>query len=131
VEELSDWTPEHNGRTGIVPGLDLLRTIGPTTMKFPLRLEINPGETLRESMERLKEEIRITTDNPLGYGMLRYTCPDPNIRNELGTSGPAQVFFNSRTAWVLLVRAVQAGSRREGWYFLNRIRVRTRFPMIS
>lgn len=87
---------EHNGRSGVIPGLNLVRTIGPTTVKFPLLLEVAPGDTLTESLERLGEQIRHTTDNLLGYGMLRYTCPDTHIANQMAACPPAQVFFNNR-----------------------------------
>ena len=89
---------EHNGRSGVVPGLNLLRTIGPTTIKFPMLLEVHDGDDPTDSMERLGREIRATTDNMLGYGMLRYTCPDIRIRDELASCAPARVFFNNHSA---------------------------------
>lgn len=87
---------EHNGRSGIIPGLELARTVGPTTIKFPLLLAIDRADTLPESLERLSSQIDETTDNLLGYGLLRYTCPDANIRHTLAACGAPQVFFNNR-----------------------------------
>jgi len=89
---------EHNGRSEVIPGLSLSRTIGPTTMKFPLLLEVDSGHSLQKSLESLGNRIHETTDNLLGHGMLRYTCPDASLRDELASCAPAQVFFNNRAA---------------------------------
>lgn len=87
---------EYHGRS-IPPGLELLETIGPTTIKFPVILDINPDDETEAALMRLRDSVRQTEDNALGYGFLRYTCADPEIRRELETCTPSQVFLNNRT----------------------------------
>jgi aryl carrier-like protein len=86
---------EHNGRTGMLPGWDLSRLVGPTTVKVPLLLELSASEPPAQALARLKRTVRQTLAHALGYGLLRYG-PDAAVRERLAASGSPQVFFNNR-----------------------------------
>jgi hypothetical protein len=88
---------EHNGRAGMVPGVDLTRTAGPTTLKFPMLLEAKASEQPGPSFASLKRTVRDTLAHALDYGLLRYG-PDPSVRQQLAALGAPQVFFNNRGA---------------------------------
>jgi aryl carrier-like protein len=86
---------EHNGRTGMLPGKDLSRMVGPATIKVPLLLELSASEPPAEALARLKRTVRQTLTHALGYGLLRYG-PDAAVRERLAAVGTPQVFFNNR-----------------------------------
>ncbi|MFC0040243.1 non-ribosomal peptide synthetase [Actinomadura rayongensis] len=66
---------EGHGREDVFPGLDLSRTVGWFTSKYPVRLD--PGELgPAESLKRVKETLRAIPDNGLGFGLLRYLNAD-------------------------------------------------------
>ncbi|WP_163998551.1 non-ribosomal peptide synthase/polyketide synthase [Pyxidicoccus caerfyrddinensis] len=88
---------EHNGRAGVVPGVDLARTLGATTLKFPMLLEAKASEEARSSFASLKRTVRDTVAHALDYGLLRYG-PDETVRQRLAALGAPQVFFNNRGA---------------------------------
>nr|WP_281404395.1 non-ribosomal peptide synthase/polyketide synthase [Pyxidicoccus fallax] len=88
---------EHNGRAGVVAGVDLVRTLGATTLKFPMLLEAKASEEVRASFASLKRTVRDTVAHALDYGLLRYG-PDETVRQRLAALGAPQVFFNNRGA---------------------------------
>jgi aryl carrier-like protein len=88
---------ENNGRAGMVPGVDLSRTIGPSTLKFPIRFEVNASEAAQPAFASLKRTVRDTMAHALDYGLLRYG-PDETVRQRLAACGSPQVFFNNRGA---------------------------------
>ncbi|WP_164020355.1 non-ribosomal peptide synthase/polyketide synthase [Pyxidicoccus trucidator] len=88
---------ENNGRAGVVPGVDLSRTVGATTIKFPMLLEVRASEEAGASFASLKRTVRDTLAHALDYGLLRYG-PDENVRQRLASLGAPQVFFNNRGA---------------------------------
>jgi hypothetical protein len=86
---------EHNGRTGLLPGVDLLRTVGSTTLKVPVLFELAADEPPGQAFERVRCTLRETMAHALAYGLLRYG-PHEDARQRLATVGSPQVFFNNR-----------------------------------
>ncbi|MFG3198387.1 condensation domain-containing protein, partial [Streptomyces sp. NPDC048208] len=75
---------EGHGREDITPHTDLTRTIGWFTSLFPVHLDlddidlddaISAGPSLTTAIKRVKEHLRTTPDNGIGYGLLRYLNP--------------------------------------------------------
>lgn len=106
VAAIADWSGsasvtmdvEHHGRGGHVPGMDFLEVIGPTTFKFPMRLDLEPDSLVSaKSFEAMRKRIVDATQHGLGYGFLRYLHPDPQVRSQFQEMQRAQVFFNNRT----------------------------------
>jgi hypothetical protein len=90
---------EHHARGGFLPNVDLLDTVGPTTIKVPILLEANFAGAIEDAFTEICHIVRETIENALGYGFLRYTCDDAAIRQDMASCPPAQVFFNNR--WTL------------------------------
>jgi non-ribosomal peptide synthetase component F len=88
---------EHNGRAGVVPGVDLSRTLGPTTLKFPMRFEPKLAEPPQVAFASVKRAVRETMAHALDYGLLRFG-PDEAVRQRMAACGSPQVFFNNRGA---------------------------------
>lgn len=103
---------EYHGRD--VPGLRLLETIGPMTVKVPMLLELDPDRGTADALALLRDRVRETEANARGYGLFRYKCADPEIRREFADSPPAQVFLNNRMRLNEGIRQPQpsAGSTR-------------------
>src|SRR5213078_1048909 len=103
---------ERHGRTEIVPGLDLSRTVGWFTSVFPVRLDLAgldrdeawaAGPALGGAVKRVKERLRSLPDGGAGYGPLRYL--DAETGPDLARLPAPQVGFN------YLGQAVVADSR--------------------
>ncbi|MBT2118882.1 hypothetical protein KK141_11345 [Dyella sp. LX-66] len=103
---IADWSGspgvaidvEHHGRGGHVPGMDFLEVVGPTTFKFPMRLDIGTDALASAaSFEALRKRMTDATQFGLGYGFLRYLHPDPAVRSDFQRMQRPQVFFNNRT----------------------------------
>ncbi|MFC5181382.1 non-ribosomal peptide synthetase [Actinomadura harenae] len=77
---------EGHGREDLFPGVDLSRTVGWFTSKYPVRLDA--AADLRETKERL----RAIPDNGIGYGLLRHL--DPGAGAELAALPVPEIVFN-------------------------------------
>ncbi|HEU5374956.1 MAG TPA: amino acid adenylation domain-containing protein, partial [Ktedonobacteraceae bacterium] len=86
---------EGHGREEIFPEIDLSRTLGWFTSMFPVRLEL-PAETtdVGSALQTIKELLRQVPNKGLGYGVLRYLCPDDDVAMPLRTQPQAQVSFH-------------------------------------
>jgi amino acid adenylation domain-containing protein/non-ribosomal peptide synthase protein (TIGR01720 family) len=102
VEACSAWLGERrllvhlegHGREEIFPDVDLSRTVGWFTAGYPVLLDVrgtaNPGDALK----RVKEKLRQVPNRGLGYGVLRYLCPEPEIRAQLAALPEPEIAFN-------------------------------------
>jgi non-ribosomal peptide synthase protein (TIGR01720 family) len=108
---------EGHGREDLFPGVDLSRTVGWFTSAYPVRLEpgrvdfaevLRGGADLGTALKEVKQQLRGTPDNGVGYGLLRYL----NSRTGplLAQLGTPEVRFNymgrfvagQRTDWALI-----------------------------
>ncbi|MEU4213054.1 amino acid adenylation domain-containing protein [Streptomyces sp. NPDC026206] len=92
---------EGHGREEIVDGVDLSRTVGWFTSKYPVRLDLGelPASELRAggpavgaALKEVKEQLRAIPDNGLGYGMLRHL--NPQTARALARYAEPQIGFN-------------------------------------
>ncbi|HEU5471257.1 MAG TPA: non-ribosomal peptide synthase/polyketide synthase [Actinophytocola sp.] len=92
---------EGHGREEIDPSLDLTRTVGWFTSRFPVRLDLGGidldaalcgGDAAAAALKRIKERLRELPDNGLGFGLLRYLNPDAGA--VLARHGTPQIGFN-------------------------------------
>ncbi len=81
---------EGHGREDIFSALDLSRSVGWFTSKFPLCLRLQ-GSELKEQLIAIQKQVAAVPNNGIGYGLLRYMsghkalAVTPNIRfNYLG-----------------------------------------------
>ncbi|MFN0226054.1 non-ribosomal peptide synthase/polyketide synthase, partial [Paenibacillus sp. KR2-11] len=66
---------EGHGRESILTDVDVSRTVGWFTSKYPLLLEVPHGEELGRRIKRVKESLRRIPNKGIGYGMCRYLRP--------------------------------------------------------
>ncbi|MGH8773229.1 MAG: condensation domain-containing protein, partial [Burkholderiales bacterium] len=89
------------------------RTVGWFTTLFPVCLGLGvepPGEALKS----VKEQLRAIPQGGIGYGVLRYGRPDPEVRTALDALPPAEVSFNYLGQWdPMLSDAALFGPARE------------------
>ena len=84
---------EGHGREEIVPGIDLSRTVGWFTSRFPLVLELPESEDLGDRLLAVKERLRAVPGRGVGYGALRYLAGGPVASAARGRPEPS-VSFN-------------------------------------
>ncbi|MCC6552301.1 MAG: AMP-binding protein, partial [Polyangiaceae bacterium] len=103
VRALERWTGsprvrfdlEGHGREELFPDVDVTRTVGWFTTMFPVVVHLEglsgaPGELLRA----VKEQLRHVPRRGIGYGLLRYLCPDRAVVDRLAAAPRAEVAFN-------------------------------------
>jgi hypothetical protein len=88
--------------------VDLVRTIGPTTLKVPVLFELQPEAPPAQGLGQIRRTLRETMDHALGFGLLRYG-QDPAARERLLGIGSPQVFFNNRGLTLGPVPAAEGG----------------------
>ncbi|MFG1868433.1 amino acid adenylation domain-containing protein [Micromonospora arborensis] len=62
---------ENHGR-GAIAGTDVSRTVGWFTSTYPVRLDAGAGLDPADAVKRIKEQVRATPGEGLGFGLLRY-----------------------------------------------------------
>lgn len=84
---------EGHGREDLFDGVELSRTVGWFTTRFPVWLtpgEAGPGAAIRA----VKEQLRRIPHKGIGYGVLRYLAREAGVRAALAGGSPPQVAFN-------------------------------------
>ena len=102
AQTLTRWTGsrrvlidlEGHGREDIFPDVDLSRTVGWFTTIFPIVLDLSQAQQPVEALRLVKEQLRAIPGRGLGYGLLRYACPDQQIRDSLALLPQAEIRFN-------------------------------------
>ena len=82
---------EAHGREDVFDGVDLSRTVGWFTCMYPVRF--SPKQSSEEALREVKERTRSIPARGLGYGVLRYLCPEPELRGALRHAA-AEIGFN-------------------------------------
>ncbi|MCA1694601.1 MAG: condensation domain-containing protein, partial [Actinobacteria bacterium] len=76
---------EGHGREEIIDGIDLTRTVGWFTSRFPVCLDPGPlswnelragSPAVGRAIKRVKEQLRALPDHGIGFGLLRYLNSD-------------------------------------------------------
>ncbi len=68
---------EGHGRESSSNELDLSRTLGWFTTRYPVCFELDPRASAREHLLRVKETLRAIPNKGRGYGILRYLAAEP------------------------------------------------------
>ncbi|UZW58433.1 non-ribosomal peptide synthetase [Lysobacter enzymogenes] len=92
---------EGHGRDDLGADLDLSRTVGWFTARYPLALRLPAGEDPGAALRATKDQLRAIPDRGLGFGVLRY------LHGELADLPVPQVCFN-------YLGQLRAGER-DGW----------------
>ncbi|MFJ7205935.1 amino acid adenylation domain-containing protein [Streptomyces sp. NPDC098789] len=92
---------EGHGREELVDGVDLSRTVGWFTSKYPVRLDPGAapvaelhqgGAAIGAALKAVKEQLRALPDKGIGYGMLRHL--NPQTARALARYAEPQIGFN-------------------------------------
>ncbi|MFW6012132.1 MAG: amino acid adenylation domain-containing protein [bacterium] len=84
----------HGREESVVEGVDLSRTVGWFTAHFPAFLDLQGCSDLLDGLKRVKEQLRNVPDRGVGYGLLRYLTPDPELRRRLAVKPRPELRFN-------------------------------------
>ncbi|MGH9765613.1 MAG: condensation domain-containing protein, partial [Blastocatellia bacterium] len=89
---------ESHGRPDSFPGVDLSGTVGWFTAIFPLALVLPEGlDSIRDNsriVQALHQQLEAVPDRGIGFGTLKYLCPNQEIRSKLEALPKPQVSFN-------------------------------------
>jgi non-ribosomal peptide synthase protein (TIGR01720 family) len=85
---------EGHGRTQLEDVLDLSRTVGWFTAVFPVRIDLGPDADWGEQLKSVKEYLRRIPNSGVGYGVLRYLNPDPEVGARLCLQPQPEISFN-------------------------------------
>ncbi|MEO8191186.1 MAG: amino acid adenylation domain-containing protein, partial [Acidobacteriota bacterium] len=66
---------EAHGREDVIPELNLSRTVGWFTARFPVRLESADQAGPGDRLAAVREQLRAIPRHGIGYGLLRYLAP--------------------------------------------------------
>ncbi|QDL09667.1 non-ribosomal peptide synthetase [Brasilonema octagenarum UFV-E1] len=102
VQSFSQWTGENSlvvdleghGREDLFEDVDLSRTVGWFTTLFPVQLKLSSVEQLEETLKLVKEQLRRLPKHGIGYGILRYLYPNPEVKQKFRNLPQAEVSFN-------------------------------------
>nr|QEO74872.1 condensation domain-containing protein [uncultured bacterium] len=85
---------EGHGREEISREVDLTRTVGWFTAKYPVVVELSESGEVVESLQQVKEALRGIPKRGLGYGVLRYLSENAALRAELKRGEGSRLGFN-------------------------------------
>ena len=85
---------EGHGREEILSNVDLSRTVGWFTTRFPVLLQHKATDNLGDSIKSIKEQLGVVPNRGIGYGLLHYLSGDASITSILQALPMAEVSFN-------------------------------------
>ena len=102
VQVLATWSGsnsvlvelEGHGREEILSDVDLSRTVGWFTTRFPVLLQHKATDNLGDIIKSIKEQLGAVPNRGIGYGLLRYLSGDASITSILQALPMAEVSFN-------------------------------------
>jgi non-ribosomal peptide synthase protein (TIGR01720 family) len=102
VQVLSQWSGsavvqldlEGHGREELFSALDVSRTVGWFTTIFPVAVRVERGAAPEAVLAAVKGQLRRIPQKGIGYGLLRYSSPDPEVRRRLAVRPAAPVRLN-------------------------------------
>ncbi|HEX7242511.1 MAG TPA: condensation domain-containing protein, partial [Longimicrobiaceae bacterium] len=83
----------HGREEQLFEGVDLSRTVGWLTSLYPVLLDVGGARGEGEALKRVKEQLRAVPHRGIGYGVLRYLSPDPEVRAALAALPQPEVRF--------------------------------------
>jgi non-ribosomal peptide synthase protein (TIGR01720 family) len=84
---------EGHGREPLCGGLDLSRTLGWFTSRFPVWLDLEGAADPGAAIRTIKEQLRAIPNHGVGYGLLRHFGPE-EIASALRAGAEPEVSFN-------------------------------------
>ena len=72
---------EGHGRQDVLENIDISRTVGWFTCKYPVLLDLNKEKDISMNIKEVKETLRRVPNKGIGYGILKYLDKDEVIYN--------------------------------------------------
>ncbi|HEU5379924.1 MAG TPA: amino acid adenylation domain-containing protein [Ktedonobacteraceae bacterium] len=102
VYALQPWTGsarllvdlEGHGREPVVEDADLSRTVGWFTTLYPVLLDLEGIQDMRQGLLAVKEQLRSIPHHGIGYGLLRYLSGTQEYTAQLRALPQAEISFN-------------------------------------
>jgi len=66
---------EGHGREAMFEDIDVTRTVGWFTTRFPVLLDLRRASGTGDKLKSIKEQLRCIPSRGIGYGLLRYLNP--------------------------------------------------------
>ena len=85
---------EGHGREEIPGEVDISRTVGCFTTRFPVAINLGEFASLGEELKCVKELLRSVPNRGIGYGLLRYSSEDAIITDALRRLPRPEISFN-------------------------------------
>ncbi|PUA36864.1 non-ribosomal peptide synthetase, partial [Paenibacillus elgii] len=82
---------EGHGRESIMTDIDITRTVGWFTSKYPVVLELEQGKDISYLLKKTKEDLRGIPNKGIGYGICRYLSA---AKNDIAWGAEPEVSFN-------------------------------------
>ncbi|MCY8372394.1 non-ribosomal peptide synthase/polyketide synthase, partial [Bacillus haynesii] len=83
-------TLEGHGREKVADGIDISRTVGWFTSKYPVFIDLGQETDMSRTIKMVKEHLRNVPNKGIGYGILKYLTRDSEIAK--GATSP--ILFN-------------------------------------
>lgn len=84
---------EGHGREDIIDGVDISRTMGWFTSKYPVLLSMPPSATPEDQLDWTRKTLRSVPNKGIGYGILRYLSQSPEA-DKLKDAVAPEINFN-------------------------------------
>lgn len=103
LQAFSRWTDDPSlfvtllghGREDLFDDVNLARTVGWFTSRFPALLELDRANApIEDAVRQVRDQMRNVPKRGIGYGLLRYMHNDDALRNSLAALPQPQVDFN-------------------------------------
>ena len=85
---------EGHGRSEVIGGADVSRTVGWFTAMYPVVLEAKDTDDPAALIKFTKERLRQVPSGGIGYGLMRYLGNDEKVKSDLCASPYAEVSYN-------------------------------------
>ncbi|MCW3817563.1 non-ribosomal peptide synthetase [Micromonospora sp. DR5-3] len=85
---------EGHGREPLFDDVDTSRTVGWFTSLYPVSLWLPTRGEPDAVLRSVRDQLRAIPDRGIGYGMLRYLSPDPDLTAALDELPPPQILVN-------------------------------------
>ncbi|WP_046759183.1 non-ribosomal peptide synthetase, partial [Kordia jejudonensis] len=83
---------EGHGREELFDGVDINRTVGWFTSMYPVCLQLNTADNIGTLLADIKDMLRRIPTKGIGYGALRYSASDSDVREELNVAYEDVIF---------------------------------------
>ena len=101
LSAVADWSGqaalsvelEGHGREELAEYRATDRTVGWFTSLFPMAFELPPGAGARAALDVVQREFAQLPGKGIGYGLLKYSCDEPIVRERLDGQPPVELGF--------------------------------------